>query len=103
MLKQFICKNLKKQGKSLSANDEYKDYSSVLSIQKAEIIDLMELCKEYGIDIKSTNNEKGKDGLNDCMADDKLMRSTEQTATKFVKTAVHSRNKNSREEKDILE
>ena len=57
MLKQFICKNLKKQGKSLSANDEYKDYSSVLFIQKAEITGLIELCNEYGIDIKSKNNE----------------------------------------------
>lgn len=95
-------------GKNLSTNDEYKDYSSVLSIQEAEITDLMELCKEYGIDIKSTNIEKGKDGLNDCMDDEKLRFSTEQTATKFVKTAVSSRdinikNKNSEEEKDILE
>ena len=48
---------MKKQGKSLSANDEYKDYSSVLFIQKAEITGLIELCNEYGIDIKSTNNE----------------------------------------------
>ena len=89
-------------GKNLSTNDEVKDYSSVLSIQEAEITDLMELCNEYGIDIKSTNNEKGKNALEDCMADDKLRLSTEQAATMIVKTAVHSRNKNSRE-KDILE
>mgnify|MGYP004474615617 CR=1 FL=1 len=89
-------------GKNLSANDEYKDYSSVLAIQKEEITDLIEICNEYGIDIKDKNEKKGKNALDDCMEDDRLRISTEQIATRFVKTAVQGRGENSREEVNNL-
>lgn len=83
--------------RNLSVNDECKDYSSVLSIQEKEIIDLMEICNEYEIDIEDKNEKRGKNALNDCMEDDRLRISTEQTATIFVKNAVQGRYENSRE------
>ena len=89
-------------GKNLSANDEYKDYSSVLAIQKEEITDLIEICNEYGIDIKDKNEKKGKNALEDCMEDDRLRISTEQIATRIVKTAVQGRDENSREEENNI-
>lgn len=89
-------------GRNLSVNDECKDYSSVLSIQEKEIIDLMEICNEYGIDIEDKNEKREKNALNDCMEDDRLRISTEQTATIFVKNAVQGRYENSREKENNI-
>lgn len=89
-------------GRDHSVNDEYKEYSSVLSIQEDEITDLMEICNEYGINIEDKSEEKGKNALEDCMEDDRLRISTEQVATRIVKTAVQGRDENSREEENNI-
>lgn len=92
--------NKKILGRTLEQNEEPKDYSRVLSIQKEELNDLTKICKEYGIEIE--NKRKGKNALEDCLNDDSLTIQEMQLATRETKAIVNNQKENNKnlEERD---
>lgn len=82
--------------------DYIPNLQEVLCAQKNELKDLTQICIQYGIQINQKDEIEGKNALDDCMEDDRLRISIEQTATRFVKTAVQGRDENNREEENNI-
>lgn len=82
--------------------DYIPNLQEVLCAQKNELKDLTQICIQYGIQINQKDEIEGKNALEDCMGDEKLRISTEQIATRIVKTAVQGRDENNREEKNNI-
>lgn len=70
---------------------------------KSESFDLLNEFIEYASKrlIIEQEKTKGKNGYEDCMQDDKVKMSTEQTATRVVKDAILVKDENSKDENNI--